>query len=123
MLTSMSQLAKILLERLRSIPAGEVGKTADLAGISREQLTRWRRGRLKINPTLVNFERLAQVLGLRVAVTDVASGDLVAEAGTEYPAGSDDLRRDFELEKQRLYRRLGRLERKLGIEGERKRGS
>ena len=118
LLTLMSQLAEILLKKLREIPLGEVGKRADLAGISREQVTRWRRGRLKINPTLENLERLAEVLGLRIAVTDLAIGEVVAEAGTDYPVRADDLRRDFEEEKERLRGRINRLERKLGIQGE-----
>ncbi|MFQ5526455.1 MAG: helix-turn-helix domain-containing protein [Thermoanaerobaculia bacterium] len=112
----MSQLAEILLEKLKKIPIGEVGKTADLAGISREQLTRWRRGQLRINPTLTNLERLATVLGLSIAVTDLGRGGVVAEAGSEYPADAVELRRDFEREKKKLRRRIKRLERELGIE-------
>ncbi len=116
-MTSMSHLATFLRERLKGIPVGEVGKKADLAGISREQMTRWRRGKLPVNPTLSTLERLAQVLDLRIGVTEISSGELVAEAGAEYPgaqAGSPDL----EDERQRLNRRVERLERKLGIEAD-----
>lgn len=114
----MSQLTEILLEKLREIPVGEVGKRADLAGISREQLTRWRRGRLKINPTLSNLERLAEVLGLQIQVTDVARGEVVAETETRYPGGGEDLRRDFEDEKKKLRGRIRRLERELGLDAD-----
>lgn len=110
----MSHLAKTILAKLQQIPAGEVGKTADLVGVSREQFTRWRRGRLPLNPTLANLERLSEVLGLKLTLTD-AGGEVVAEAGSDYPAAGTDLRQDFEEERQRLRSRIRRLEEELGI--------
>lgn len=117
-MTYMSQLARFFLEKVREIPVGEVGKKADLAGISREQMTRWRRGKLAVNPTLANLVRLAEALDLRISVTEIASGEVVAEAGARYVSSSADRRRDVEQEQERLRSRVKRLERKLGIESE-----
>ena len=117
-LTSMSQLARFFLEKVREIPVGEIGKKADLAGISREQMTRWRRGKLPVNPTLANLVRLAEALDLRIAVTEIASGEVVAEAGARYVRAGADRRPDVEQAQERLRRRVKRQERKLGIEPE-----
>ncbi|MCP4202265.1 MAG: helix-turn-helix domain-containing protein [bacterium] len=114
----MSQLARFLRERLKEIPLGEVGKKADLAGISREQMTRWRRGRLPVNPTLATLERLAEVLDLRIGVSEIETGEVVAEAGAEYQGAAGELRRELEQEQQRLRNRIKRLESELGIEVE-----
>ncbi len=121
MLTFMSHLARFLRERLQGIPVGEVGKKADLAGISREQMTRWRRGKLPVNPTLSTLERLAEVLDLRIGMTEIESGEVVAEAGADYPgatgaAPAAATRPDIEDEHQSLRRRVKRLESELGIE-------
>lgn len=91
---------------------GEVGKKADLAGISREQMTRWRRGRLKINPSLSNLERLAEVLDLRIGIAEIASGE-VAEAGAEYEGTAVPTREDLMRDQKRLRDRIKRLERQL----------
>lgn len=115
LLTLMSHLAEFLLARLQAIPTGEVGKRADLAGVSREQMTRWRRGKLPVNPTLSTLERLAAVLDLRIGFTEAASGEIVAEGGAEY-AGSDETpRSELEVEQERLKSRVRRLEHKLGV--------
>lgn len=114
----MSQLARFLLEKLQAIPVGEVGKRADLAGISREQVTRWRRGRLAVNPTLENLVRLVEALDLRISVTEVDDGEVVAESGARYPSPAHDRQGDFEQEQARLRDRISRLEQKLGIEPE-----
>ena len=114
-LTYMSQLARFFLEKVREIPVGEVGKKADLAGISKpgtEALD------VSVNPTLANLVRLAEALDLRISVTEIASGEVVAEAGARYVSSSADRRRDVEQEQERLRSRVKRLERKLGIESE-----
>ncbi len=114
----MSRLTEFLLEELRRIPNGEVGHRADLAGISREQVTRWRRERLPINPTLSTLERLAMVLGLQIVFKRVDGGDVVAESSLEYrPSRRDEsrqlarLRRDLSRERKRETDELrGRIE-------------
>lgn len=112
----MSQLAEFLLQKLREIPIGQVGKTADLAGVSREQMTRWRRGNLQVNPTLSTLERLARVLDLRIGFTEIDSGEVVAEAGAEYIRPPGVPLSDLEHEQERLKDRVRRLERRVGVD-------
>ena len=60
------------------IAEGEIGRTAELAGLSRETLSRWRSGSVKINPRLETLVKLATVL--KVPVEDLISDPIEREA-------------------------------------------
>lgn len=105
----MSRLTDFLLDELRRIPKGDVGKRADLAGVSREQLTRWRRGKLPLNPTLQTLERLVAVLGLKLVLKEAEQGQVVAESEVDYVSTDESQRTEIDA----LRRRVRKLEKAI----------